>query len=178
MPRGFGRRSGMLMHAGLGFGDGYVRGQVCCTVNGVLIVDLHRFQSYGGFMSSKVVEANAGIHSLAMAVAVRVLIPLPVKLHTDQLENQPVTSWRLYGQSTFHVRAGPSHWHRKEGRFSFHLVRFNIHRAVYGHSAKQSWWVRECVHLKRRGFQERGLFAGTWVWRRQWWCYRGQDLLV
>ncbi|KAH9986684.1 dipeptidyl peptidase IV N-terminal region-domain-containing protein [Russula compacta] len=33
--------------------------------------------SYGGFMSSKVVEADAGIHSLAMAVA-------------------PVTSWRLY----------------------------------------------------------------------------------
>jgi len=33
--------------------------------------------SYGGFMSSKVIEANAGIHSLAMAVA-------------------PVTSWRLY----------------------------------------------------------------------------------
>ncbi|KIY51898.1 hypothetical protein FISHEDRAFT_70393 [Fistulina hepatica ATCC 64428] len=33
--------------------------------------------SYGGFMSSKVAEANAGVHSLAMAVA-------------------PVTSWRLY----------------------------------------------------------------------------------
>ncbi|KAK7440383.1 Dipeptidyl peptidase 4 [Stygiomarasmius scandens] len=33
--------------------------------------------SYGGFMSSKVVEADAGIHSLAVAVA-------------------PVTSWRLY----------------------------------------------------------------------------------
>ncbi|KAG1771459.1 dipeptidyl aminopeptidase [Suillus occidentalis] len=33
--------------------------------------------SYGGFMASKVAEANAGIHSLAMAVA-------------------PVTSWRLY----------------------------------------------------------------------------------
>ncbi|KAH9055740.1 dipeptidyl aminopeptidase [Lactarius vividus] len=33
--------------------------------------------SYGGFMSSKVVEANAGIHSLAISVA-------------------PVTSWRLY----------------------------------------------------------------------------------
>ncbi|PCH36456.1 dipeptidyl aminopeptidase [Wolfiporia cocos MD-104 SS10] len=33
--------------------------------------------SYGGFMSSKVVEANAGLHSLAIAVA-------------------PVTSWRLY----------------------------------------------------------------------------------
>ena len=30
-------------------------------------------QSYGGFMSSKVVEADAGIHSLAMAVAVRLL---------------------------------------------------------------------------------------------------------
>ena len=27
-------------------------------------------QSYGGFMSSKVVEANAGVHSLSMAVAV------------------------------------------------------------------------------------------------------------
>lgn len=33
--------------------------------------------SYGGFMASKVAEANAGIHTLAMAVA-------------------PVTSWRLY----------------------------------------------------------------------------------
>ncbi|KAJ3558705.1 hypothetical protein NM688_g763 [Phlebia brevispora] len=33
--------------------------------------------SYGGFMSSKVVEADAGVHSLAMAIA-------------------PVTSWRLY----------------------------------------------------------------------------------
>ncbi|KAJ6581126.1 dipeptidyl aminopeptidase [Mycena capillaripes] len=33
--------------------------------------------SYGGFMSAKVVEADAGIHSLAMAIA-------------------PVTSWRLY----------------------------------------------------------------------------------
>ncbi|KAK0188392.1 dipeptidyl aminopeptidase [Armillaria mellea] len=33
--------------------------------------------SYGGFMSAKVVEANAGVHSLAMSVA-------------------PVTSWRLY----------------------------------------------------------------------------------
>ena len=28
-------------------------------------------QSYGGFMSAKVAEANAGIHSLAMSVAVR-----------------------------------------------------------------------------------------------------------
>ncbi|KAG2359215.1 dipeptidyl peptidase IV N-terminal region-domain-containing protein [Suillus spraguei] len=33
--------------------------------------------SYGGFMASKIAEANAGIHTLAMAVA-------------------PVTSWRLY----------------------------------------------------------------------------------
>lgn len=40
-------------------------------------------------MSCKVVEADAGIHSLAMAVAVRVLIPLPVKLHTHQLRNSP-----------------------------------------------------------------------------------------
>ncbi|KAG6879049.1 hypothetical protein C0992_005538 [Termitomyces sp. T32_za158] len=35
--------------------------------------------SYGGFMASKVVEANAGVHSLSMAIA-------------------PVTSWRLYGE--------------------------------------------------------------------------------
>lgn len=27
-------------------------------------------QSYGGFMASKVVEANEGVHSLSMAVAV------------------------------------------------------------------------------------------------------------
>jgi len=33
--------------------------------------------SYGGFMASKIVEANEGVHSLSMAVA-------------------PVTSWRLY----------------------------------------------------------------------------------
>jgi hypothetical protein len=32
------------------------------------------YQSYGGFMSAKVVEANAGIHSLAMSVAVSSLI--------------------------------------------------------------------------------------------------------
>ena len=51
-------------------------------------------------MSSKVVEANAGIHSLAMAVAVRAPISVPVRLQTDQL--QPVTSWRLYGQSALH----------------------------------------------------------------------------
>jgi hypothetical protein len=31
-------------------------------------------QSYGGFMASKVAEANAGIHSLAMAVAVCVCL--------------------------------------------------------------------------------------------------------
>jgi hypothetical protein len=28
------------------------------------------YQSYGGFMSSKVVEADAGVHTLSMAVAV------------------------------------------------------------------------------------------------------------
>ena len=38
-------------------------------------------QSYGGFMSSKVVEANAGIHSLAMAVAVR-LVPVQTPLES------------------------------------------------------------------------------------------------
>ncbi len=38
--------------------------------------------SYGGFMSAKVAEADAGIHSLAMSVA-------------------PVTSWRLYGMLYF-----------------------------------------------------------------------------
>ena len=69
---------------------GWVRASQGLLYEGVLIVDLHLFQSYGGFMSSKVAEANAGIHSLAMAVAVRVLIPLPVKLHTEQLRNSPL----------------------------------------------------------------------------------------
>lgn len=31
-------------------------------------------QSYGGFMSCKVAEANAGVHSLAMAIAVSVAL--------------------------------------------------------------------------------------------------------
>jgi hypothetical protein len=39
-----------------------------CIVNVELTLLI--LQSYGGFMSSKVVEANAKIHSLAMAVAV------------------------------------------------------------------------------------------------------------
>ena len=32
--------------------------------------DLTDHQSYGGFMASKIAEAGAGVHSLAMAVAV------------------------------------------------------------------------------------------------------------
>lgn len=36
----------------------------------VMIDDIPSRQSYGGFMAAKVVEANAGIHSLAMSVAV------------------------------------------------------------------------------------------------------------
>jgi hypothetical protein len=54
-------------------------------------------------MSSKVVEADAGIHSLAMAVAVRFF---PAVSHALMYMSsffavcaliQPVTSWRLYG---------------------------------------------------------------------------------
>jgi len=54
-------------------------------------------------MSSKVVEADAGIHSLAMAVAVRFFSPLPswvdvhVLIFCVCVLIQPVTSWRLYG---------------------------------------------------------------------------------
>ncbi|KIJ65436.1 hypothetical protein HYDPIDRAFT_88548 [Hydnomerulius pinastri MD-312] len=40
--------------------------------------------SYGGFMASKVAEADAGIHSLAMAIA-------------------PVTSWRLYATDSIYT---------------------------------------------------------------------------
>lgn len=36
-------------------------------------LELIILQSYGGFMSSKVVEADAGVHSLAMAIAVSTL---------------------------------------------------------------------------------------------------------
>ena len=46
-----------------------------CLCLGVFWPVLNKNQSYGGFMSSKVVEANAGIHSLAMAVAVRSSLP-------------------------------------------------------------------------------------------------------
>jgi dienelactone hydrolase len=44
--------------------------------------------SYGGFMASKVLEMNEGIHSLGMSVA-------------------PVTSWLMYG--TFIVSFPPKH---------------------------------------------------------------------
>lgn len=51
------------------------------------------------------VEANAGIHSLAMAVAVRVLIPLPVKLYTDQLRNSPFQAGGSMVSSSSHFSA-------------------------------------------------------------------------
>ena len=75
-------------------------------------------------MSCKVVEANAGIHSLAMAVAVRVLIPLSMKLYTDQLRNSPFQAGNSMVSPVFTLArcrlvAGT-------GR-SFHLVRFNIY---------------------------------------------------
>jgi len=47
-----------------------------CPMSTYLHLNLE--QSYGGFMASKIAEADAGVHTLAMAVA-------------------PVTSWRLYG---------------------------------------------------------------------------------
>ena len=48
---------------------------------------MHLWQSYGGFMAAKVAEANAGVHTLAMSVAVRVsrhlaLPPLTYPGHT------------------------------------------------------------------------------------------------
>ena len=55
--------------------------------------------SYGGFMSSKVVEADAGVHSLAIAVAVGEFGPLTTWPVLTLLV-QPVTSWRLYGRSS------------------------------------------------------------------------------
>jgi hypothetical protein len=54
-------------------------------------------------MSSKVVEADAGIHSLAMAVAVRFFpaaVTYSILMYISSLSAaliQPVTSWRLYG---------------------------------------------------------------------------------
>lgn len=58
-------------------------------------------------MSSKVVEAGAGIHSLAMAVA-------------------PVTSWRLYGMSFSRLTDNDDRTDR----------RFDIYRTVYGITKK------------------------------------------
>jgi dipeptidyl aminopeptidase len=48
-------------------------------------------------MSSKVVEADAGIHSLAIAVAVGTRAAPPDDLLMSR-SFQPVTSWRLYGK--------------------------------------------------------------------------------
>lgn len=39
-------------------------------IRAVNIMFINNLQSYGGFMSSKIMEAGAGVHSLAMAVAV------------------------------------------------------------------------------------------------------------
>ena len=51
-------------------------------------------------MSSKVVEADAGIHSLAMAVAVRVRCRHGLMYNALTFCSQPVISWRLYGMVT------------------------------------------------------------------------------
>jgi len=50
-------------------------------------------------MSSKVVEADAGVHTLSMAVAVSSIFLLTVffLLTVCMVSFQPVTSWRLYG---------------------------------------------------------------------------------
>ena len=47
--------------------------------------------SYGGFMSSKVIEADAGVHSLAMAVAVR-LLAIGALLHVLGLTYLPLAA--------------------------------------------------------------------------------------
>lgn len=57
------------MIRGSGYGDGCVVWVLLWLV--ALVRLMFMTKSYGGFMSSKVVEADAGIHSLAMAVAVR-----------------------------------------------------------------------------------------------------------
>lgn len=57
------------MIRGSGYGDGCVVWVLMWHVAHVRLISMTK--SYGGFMSSKVVEADAGIHSLAMAVAVR-----------------------------------------------------------------------------------------------------------
>lgn len=48
-------------------------------------------------MTSKVMEANAGIHSLGMAVAVSTYLSNVIAFLKDA--SQPVTSWRLYGKT-------------------------------------------------------------------------------
>lgn len=55
-------------------------------------------------MSSKVVEANAGIHSLAMAVAVRVLVTLHAKVPPDSLRVARYKLEALWSvHSTYHL---------------------------------------------------------------------------
>ena len=47
---------------------GWVRDAVSSTIS----LLMQYWQSYGGFMAAKVAEADAGVHTLAMSVAVRI----------------------------------------------------------------------------------------------------------
>lgn len=55
----------------------------------------------GGFMGSKAIEADAGFHTLAMAVAVSHLLRYHREISTQSRGRVlwPVTSWRLYGEA-------------------------------------------------------------------------------
>jgi len=88
-------------------------------------------QSYGGFMSSKIAEANAGIHSLAMAVAVSADPPLTpifsstMKCDIGRVTLKELTVWCHPDWDRFHKgpcskRIGFSNWGL--GYLSFYLL--------------------------------------------------------
>jgi dipeptidyl aminopeptidase len=79
--------------------------------------------SYGGFMTLKTLERDAGrTFSYGMAVA-------------------PVTDWRFYGKPFF-----SSSVHR----FSLtKICRFDLHRTIHAHTSKQPWRLRQHVNPRR-----------------------------
>lgn len=79
--------------------------------------------SYGGFMTLKTLEADAGqTFKYGMAVA-------------------PVTDWRFYGK---HLSIALPRY-----RPIAHMHRFHLHRALHAHTAEQPGWLRQFFHSRR-----------------------------
>lgn len=132
------------MIRGSGYGDGCVVWVLMWHVAHVRLISMTK--SYGGFMSSKVVEADAGIHSLAMAVAVRGLSPAlfyPFSLRLRNLcSRQPAGVCMVSPQPPWSIWAVDNHGC---------LCRFDLHGTVHGPPRPEPGRVRERVDSECNG---------------------------